>query len=311
MRKTKKLLLLALTLVGLLIFAGCSNNSAEDSVVDESNTGTETNEEKASQEVKMVYTMEDFNPPSMNDVPEGPLGEAIKFGYQLMNETNTLLDEYVGNELSCSSCHGNAGLDMSSPLVGVTALSPEYNPRAGVVLTIEDRINGCMKRSMNGTDIPYNSTEMRAMVSYLTYISSGIPVGAELPWRQLNTLVDPPTPDLANGEALYAQVCSAYHLADGSGIGANSGPALWGENSYNDGAGIARLSKAAGYIQRNMPKGEMGGIKQGELTDQQATDIAAFMNSQDRPKWPGRAKDWPHGGAPKDVPYFDELESMK
>jgi len=41
----------------------------------------------------------------------------------------------------------------------------------------------------------------------------------------------------------------------------------------------------------------------GTLTDQQAYDASAFINSHPRPDSPGKEKDWPAGGAPRDVPY--------
>lgn len=293
--KTKKLFWLSCIVVVLTI-AGCQSvNQAEKTT--------------SSQE-QQIAEKEEFKAPSMDDVPRGPLGESIKYGHKLINETDTALPEYVGNKLSCASCHGNAGLDSTSPLTGVTAVYPAYMPRAGKVLTIEDRINGCFQRSMNGEPLPYNSDEMRAMVAYLTYISKDVPIGTEeRPWIVKNSMKDVPEPNIADGEKIYQQSCLQCHAADGSGTGANTGPALWGENSFNIGAGMSRISTAAGYIQRNMPLGEMGGIKQGELTNQQAADLAAFILSHERPDFEKKAEDWPNGGAPDDVPY--EINSSK
>ncbi|GIP31414.1 c-type cytochrome [Paenibacillus sp. J2TS4] len=238
-----------------------------------------------------------FNPPSLDDVPEGPVGEAIKYGYQLISETDTMLPDYVGNKLSCISCHAGAGLDMnSSPFVGVTTAFPQYRAREGIVFTLEDRINGCMVRSMNGEELPYDSEEMRAMMAYLTYISDGIPVGADLPWRMQNATEHLPIPDLEEGEQLYKQSCLACHGVDGSGTGSSTGPALWGDNSFNDGAGLSRMTKLAGYIMNTMPKGQGG-----SLTDQEVSNVAAFILSMDRPEWKGHDTDWPNGGRPKDI----------
>ncbi|WP_066172265.1 c-type cytochrome [Bacillus marinisedimentorum] len=248
----------------------------------------------------------EYNPPSLDDVPDGPIGEEIKYGHQVINETNTVLDGYVGNNLTCSSCHGDAGLDKTSSFVGVSTQFPQYRPREGVIFTLEDRINGCMTRSMNGEKIPYDSKEMRAMISYLTYISQGIPEGADLEWRMLNTMKDVPEPNVANGEEIYKQSCIACHAADGSGTGPNTGPAVWGPDSFNEGAGMARMTKMAGYVKRNMPKGQ-----EGTLTDQEAADVSAYLLSHERPEKPGKENDWPKGGAPKDVPYYDELKSVQ
>ncbi|GAX90360.1 c-type cytochrome [Effusibacillus lacus] len=285
----------------IIAVAGCSTAQPADKTV-------EPAKQVATQETKVTQP----KVPTMDEVPKGPEGEAIKLGYKLMNETNTVLKEHVGNQLSCSSCHGAAGTDSTSSLVGVTAVYPKYISRAGKVLTIEDRINGCFQRSMNGKPLAYNSDEMRAMVAYLTYISKGVPTGTkERPWVVVNDIPNPPTPNKENGEKLYKQACASCHGADGSGTGPNSGPALWGKNSFNIGAGMARLGKAAGYIQRNMPLGEMGGIKQGTLTEQQAADLAAYILSQERPDFGPKANDWPNGDAPKDVPYETNAKKAK
>lgn len=248
------------------------------------------------------------NPPSLDDVPDGPLGEAILRGYELTNNTSEVLraeaasvedGERVVNGLSCTSCHAGAGMDEnSSSMVGVSSVYPMYIPRSGKIVTLEDRINGCMIRSMNGEKFPEGSEDLNAMVAYLTYISEGIPseMNADLPWRHKNNLDDLPTPSVDDGEALYQQSCIACHAGDGSGTGSNTGPALWGDDSFNDGAGIARMTKMAGYVQNNMPVGA-----EGTLTDQEASDLAAYILSQDRPEWENHDKDWPGMEAPSDI----------
>ena len=165
---------------------------------------------------------------------------------------------------------------------------------------------------MNGKPISYNSEEMRAMVAYLSYISKDVPTQTkDRPWIEKNYIEDLPEGNSANGEKLYKQSCMQCHGADGSGSGALSGPALWGENSFNNGAGMARSGSAAGYIKRNMPLGEMGGIKQGELSIQQATDLATYILSQDRPDFAGKVNDWPNGDAPDDIPYETNAKKKK
>jgi thiosulfate dehydrogenase len=297
--KMKKGYLLALLSL-VLIPAGCSSDQT---------TAKAKPQSKETASVKQT-AMKTYEPPSMDKVPNGPLGDSIKLGFKILNETKTVLPNNVGNNLSCSSCHGTAGTDTTSPLTGVTAVYPAYNPRSGKVLTIEDRINGCFKRSMNGKPLEASSDAMRGMVAYLNYISTDVPVGTkERPWVVKNSLQNVPKVDLANGEKLYQQSCSSCHGADGAGTGATTGPALWGSNSFNIGAGMGRISTAAGYIQRNMPLTEMGGIKKGGLTDQQAADLAGFILSKERPDFAEKANDWPLGGAPADVPY--ELKSNK
>lgn len=306
MNSSRKYLLATVSLLLFFPLIACTeenptpeeNTNADKENIEISETGNDVPDE-----AELAY-----NPPSLEEL-EGkndPLSGSIKYGYQVVNNTHEILPEYVGNQLSCTSCHGNAGLDMTSSFVGVVTQFPQYRPREDTVFTLEDRINGCMLRSMNGQTIPYDSEEMRAMVSYLTYISKGIEVGADIPWRMLNTMKDIPETDVANGEELYKQSCLACHGENGEGLGANVGPALWGDNSFNDGAGMARMTKMAGYIVRNMPIGQ-----EGTLTKQEAADLAAYILSQERPKWEGRENDWPIGGAPKDVPYYNELKSVK
>lgn len=284
---------LSLLLV-LVVIAACSND--KDTSKEESGESENVGEELA------------YNPPSMDDLdPEDPMTETIQYGERLFNETNVELDQYVGNELSCMSCHADGGLSQSSSMVGVTTQFPQYNKRAGKVFTLEDRINGCMVRSMNGEMIDPASEEMTAMVAYLAYISEGIEQGEDIPWRMLNTMEEIPEPDIARGEELYeTKNCLSCHAVDGSGTGANSGPALWGDNSFNDGAGMGRMAKMAGYIQNNMPIGA-----EYELTDQEAADLAAFILSQDRPQWDGHDGDWPKGGRPTDIIDQDRRDQIQ
>src|SRR5699024_8829665 len=147
---------------------------------------------------------------------------------------------------------------------------------------------GCMIRSMNGEMLETDSEEMRALMAYMTYISEGVEIGAERPWIEPNSMDEVPEPDVVDGEELYAEKnCLSCHGDDGAGTGANSGPALWGDNSFNDGAGMGRLTKMAGYIQNNMPIGE-----EYELSDQEAADLAAYLLSKDRPEWKGHDDDF-------------------
>lgn len=191
-------------------------------------------------------------------------------------------------------------------MVGVMADYPKFIPRAGGIVTIEDRINGCMVRSMNGEAFESNSEELKAMVAYFKYISEGVTIGEPRPWAASADMKEVPLPDVSNGEALFNQSCISCHAADGSGIGANIGPALWGDTSFNDGAGLARMSKMAGYIQAYMPVGQ-----ELTLTDQEASDLAAFILTQDRPEWKNHAKDWPNGGKPSDIMTKERREQAK
>lgn len=299
MRKTSTLVLGFLLVVAFSMVGMMANQLKANK--EEANKKEETIVETPTQVAGIVH-----NPPSLDDVPDGPLGEAILRGYELTNDTSNVLrseaptaadGEARVNELSCTSCHAGAGMEEEvSSLVGMASVYPMYIGRSGQIVTLEERINGCMVRSMNGQKFADDDEDLDAMVAYLTYISEGIPVGADLPWRHQSNMEDVPVPSVADGEKLYQQSCIACHAADGAGTGSNTGPALWGDGSFNDGAGISRMSKMAGYIQHNMPIGAAG-----TLTDQEASDLAAFILSHDRPEWKNHDKDWPAGGRPTDI----------
>lgn len=286
---------LVILMVAVLVLAACTGDKESTEDADDSQNDNETEE--------LAY-----NPPSMDDLdPEDPMTPYIEYGEEIFNETNVVLPENVGNELSCQSCHADGGLSQSSSMVGVTTQFPQYRPREGVVFTLEDRINGCMIRSMNGEKIENESEEMRALMSYLTYISEGIEQGEEIPWRMLNTMDEVPEPSIERGEDLYAEKnCLSCHATDGAGTGANSGPALWGDNSFNDGAGMSRMTKMAGYIKNNMPIGA-----EYELTDQEAADLAAYILSHERPIWEGHDTDFPGIKGPTDIIDKERREQIR
>lgn len=266
----------------LVVVTACSAN----------NDNNNNNAEENSNNSETAHT-----PPSMNDLdPDDPQTEAIQYGEEIFNETNTVMAEDVGNELSCQSCHADGGYGPESTMIGVAADYPQYRPREGVTFTLEDRINGCMIRSMDGEMIDSDSEEMRAMIAYMTYLSEGVEIGQERPWKTVNMMEEVPEPDIDEGEDLYANNCLSCHGEDGEGTGTNSGPALWGEDSFNDGAGMSRITKMAGYLQNNMPPGG-----EDELSDQESADLAAFLLMQDRPVWEGHDDDFPHGSRPSDI----------
>jgi thiosulfate dehydrogenase len=101
--------------------------------------------------------------------------------------------------------------------------------------------------------------------------------------------------DPVKGKELYTAKCVSCHQADGSGMMnadkiAYQYPPLWGDHSYNHGAGLYRLSRFAGYIKANMPLG--ASYKAPMLSDEEAWDLAAYVNSMPRPS-KDLSKDWP------------------
>ncbi|WP_050616372.1 c-type cytochrome [Bacillus testis] len=253
----------------------------------------------------------DFMPPSLDDVPAGEKGEQIKHGYKYLSETATTLDGYVGNSLSCTSCHANGGNGPELDLIGITKTYPAYNARAGKEVSIEDRINGCFRRSMNGKPLLKDGSEMKAMVAYLDYISSNVPTGIkERPWAALDKIDGDITQvNTDRGRDIYQKACITCHGENGEGN--NNGLAVFGDNSYNIGAGMGRIRTAAAFIKDFMPKAATGGIEPGTLTRQEALDVAAYINAQARPDFLDKIYDWPKGDAPDDAAYETLAQKKK
>lgn len=232
----------------------------------------------------------------MAPIPDGPIGESIRRGLAILTATNDSLPDYVGNDLNCMSCHLDQGTRPDGlPLVGVYARFPQYNNRAAKVFNLEDRINGCLIRSMNGSAMPDTARAMRDMVAWMAHVSEGIPVGARTTGQGVPR-PDELVGDTVAGAEIWQRVCAACHGLDGQGT--PLAPPTWGPRSFNIGAGMSRIRTAAGFIRYNMPND-----RPGTLTDKQALDVAAYLVSRPRPDLPGKEHDWPLGGAPVDVAY--------
>jgi len=258
------------------------------------------------------------------DDPLLPIGEdrdLVIDGIQIMDETDRTIGpktpdpklRLAGNNLSCSSCHINAGRKAEGlGLVGVAKRYPQFSARLGAEQTLEGRINGCMKRSMNGRPLPEESRPMRALVAYMNWLSrdvgGGNVAGDRLPdIPLLSRAADP-----AAGRMVYEQHCSGCHGTGGQGLinqedplGGYYYPPLWGSDSYNTGAGMHRLIVAAEFIKKNMPPADP------RLSVEQAFDAAAFIESQKRPVEPDTAADYPDRSLkPVDVSYPPYADSF-
>ena len=242
-----------------------------------------------------------LRPPPQSAMPDGPLGAAVRLGRSIFVDTQARVKAYLGNGLVCVSCHLDEGrAAYAAPLVGLTGLFPEYRARRGSVESLEQRINDCFLRSMNGKALPSGSPEMIGLLAYTAWLSQGVPTGAEVVGRGFHDIASPSPPDATRGKALFAAKCAACHGADGQGVRGAQGafvfPPLWGRESFNSGAGMARVSVAAAFVRAKMPL-----YNAGTLSDQEAYDIAAFFTAQPRPDFAGRAGDWPKGDRPGDA----------
>src|SRR5579883_705619 len=229
-----------------------------------------------------------------------------EYGKRLIAETTEILGpdvpdpkmRYTSGRIACASCHIGAGVEPGN-LSLATAITryPRISPRSGANETIQDRINGCMTRSMNGRALPNDSPEMIAMVAYLGFLAKQDAAMAASQ-RKAHESAAFKTPkraaNLQNGQQVFEKRCAPCHGQDGAGVPASTDlihgyvfPPLWGPNSFNDGAGLHRVLTAAKFIKAKMPLGK------ADLDDDDAFDVAAYINSKPRPEMTGLDRDYP------------------
>jgi len=251
-----------------------------------------------------------FVTPRFADMLSRPNADQLIYGMRLLANTKYLLPNYVGNSLNCNNCHLNGGtVGLGAPYVGVSAQFPSYRPRSGRVIDFKDRVNSCFQRSMNGHVLDKGSKEMLAMIAYMENMKTDAKPGQPIPGRGVGKISQTIIPNLINGFKIYKDQCAVCHGNHGEGKKKGDGqyvfPPLWGLQSFNLGAGMARTYTAAAFVKNNMPisntlKFPLG---QGGLTDQQAVDVAEYFTHMPRPDFAKKSGDWPHGGKPNDSRY--------
>lgn len=216
-----------------------------------------------------------FSPPAPDDAP-AHLRDDVKRGYDIIARTRSVLPAHSGNKLDCINCHFNGGMIRKSlVLVGVAAVYPRYDEKAGRVVDLADRTNACFQRALNGKPLPPDGRDMRALLAYYQWISKGVPIYADVPWLGLPPLPAVGKGDVAKGKQVFHQ-CQPCHGADGQGM-EGDGPPLWGDQSFTDGAAFAQPETLAHFVHAFMPQGNP------DLSAQQAMDVAAFVDSHSRP----------------------------
>lgn len=241
--------------------------------------------------------------PSTSSISDPEQKKQIEYGKDLIAHTakyfgpQGIIEKNRTNGLNCQNCHLDAGTKIfGNNYSAVTSTYPKFRARSGQVENIFKRVNDCFERSLNGKALDTNSTEMSAIVAYINFLGKDVPKGDKPEGvglkkaAFLNRAIDP-----AKGKLVYEAQCQSCHQADGQGLWVEGGteftyPPLWGKLSYNDGAGLYRMSNFAGYVKYNMPLGASHDAP--ILTDEEAWDVAAYVNSQPRPK-KDISQDWP------------------
>lgn len=239
--------------------------------------------------------------PDTATIPCTAAGRQIRYGRELIAHTALYLGPngsvaHLTNGMNCQNCHLQAGTQgFANNYLAVASTYPKMRARSGTMVTTQLRVNDCLERSLNGQALADSSREMRAIVAYITWLGQGIPKGKKvygtgfmkLPY--LDRAADP-----VIGQAVFGAKCQRCHGPAGQGqwLADKSGyqyPPLWGPTSYNDGAGLFRVTNLAKYVKAAMPFGAT--FDHPLLTNKQAWDVAAFVNSQPRPHL-ATPRDW-------------------
>ncbi len=239
---------------------------------------------------------------SINRATDAAIKSQLIYGKALIAHTAKYLGpdgsvQKMSNGLNCQNCHLEAGTAVFGNNYGsVASMYPKFRERSGTIENIYKRVNDCFERSLNGSSLDTNSMEMQAIVAYINYLGSNVPKGTKAAGSGLKEL---PFLDRAaqpnKGLIVYTAKCQSCHQQDGAGFYDDQlreyvFPPLWGKNSFNDGAGLNRISNFTKYVKYNMPQGATH--LNTQLTDEEAWDVAAYVLAQPRPHM-NITKDWP------------------
>ena len=254
--------------------------------------------------ISNIDTASIWTAPDLAELPkEFDNAKLIRYGHDLIANTSDYLGpngiiQPISNGMNCQNCHLSAATKpFGNNYSAVAATYPKFRARSGAQETIVKRINDCFQRSLNGQPLDSTTLEMKAIVAYIQWLGTGLPKGKTpkgAGLTKLKFLERAANP--MQGQLVYASKCASCHSADGQGLPMPEGngrryPPLWGEKSYNESAGLFRLSNLSGYVKSNMPFG--ASYQNPQLTDEEAWDVAAFINAQPRPKHQFLAADWP------------------
>lgn len=213
-----------------------------------------------------------------DSAPENIWNE-VHMGFQIFQNTLQMAPQYAGDAITCNNCHfggGNSlgGKNCGISLVGVSKQYPRYSERLGKEITLADRINLCFTRSLNGHPLPLGSTQMKALVAYLDWISYEVRDIPHIPWLGLKKITIDRQPDLEKGAKLFTDHCTACHGMEGEGT--EQAPPLWGSHSFNAEAGMYELPTLASFVFDNMPHNHPS------FTQDEAVDVSGYILSKPR-----------------------------
>lgn len=262
--------------------------------------------------------------PDIYSLSNSEADNLIRYGKELIDSTSRFFGPHgiiapTTNGLNCRNCHRESGLKLyTNNFLAVASTYPKFRERSGRNESVEFRVNECMQRSLNGEPLDSLGKEMKAMVAYIKWTGSNIKRNekAEGAGTQELTFIGRAA-DPSAGGTIYSAKCISCHGKDGQGLSSKDSvgyiyPPLWGNNSYAVSAGMFRLSKLASFVKHNMPLGAT--YTQPALTNEEAWDVAAYINSRPHPEkmfasdWPvlkSKPVDYPFG------PYADNFSQQQ
>jgi thiosulfate dehydrogenase len=277
---------------------------------------TSTSSSASASSSEMAY----WTAPDINNITDPKLKESVSYGKELIAHTSKYLGPNgsvlkMSNGMNCQNCHLDAGTKVWGNNYGsVASLYPKFRARSGAIENIYKRVNDCFQRSLNGIALDTNGKEMQAIKAYITFIGSNVEKGKKAEgsgFKDLAFLDRAANPE--NGKSVYIAKCQSCHQDNGQGVfnadkSEYTYPALWGEHSFNDGAGLYRISNFAKYVKYNMPQG--ANYQNPMLNDEEAWDVAVFVLTRNRPHI-NVPKDWPDiSKKPIDHPFGPYADSF-
>lgn len=311
----KLILVIVVLIIGIVAIPITIYYSNQPDKVKENVSSSSSSSASASSS-EMAY----WTAPDINNITDLKLKASVSYGKELIAHTSKYLGPNgsvlkMSNGMNCQNCHLDAGTKVWGNNYGsVASLYPKFRARSGAIENIYKRVNDCFQRSLNGISLDTNGKEMQAIKAYITFIGSNVEKGKKAEgsgFKDLAFLDRAANPE--NGKSVYMAKCQSCHQDNGQGV-LNSDkseytyPALWGEHSFNDGAGLYRISNFAKYVKYNMPQG--ANYQNPMLSDEEAWDVAAFVISRNRPHI-NVPKDWPDiSKKPIDHPFGPYADSF-
>ena len=297
-------LLVVVLVVILLVYVPAPkeevDNKLESPVPDKNGNFTEAAKKAALAEKD---TNNYWSAPDISSLDYDKNKDLILYGKDLIVHTSDFFGENgklfknSTNGMNCQNCHLDAGTKIfGNNYSAVASTYPKYRARSSSIESIYKRVNDCFERSLNGIGLDTNSKEMQGIVAYIKWLGKDVkkgdkPLGSGL--KEFAFLDR--AADSEKGKSVYSEKCQSCHQTNGAGLlnaekTSYTYPPLWGEYSYNDGAGLYRIASFAKYVKYNMPQDISHSSPQ--LSNEEAWDVAAFVNSQPRPH-KNIKSDWP------------------